>query len=102
MRSGVKICSSALVFLPLVLAVGCTKTYYKAMSTFGKEKRDILVSRVKDSKKEQQQAKEQIKTTMRNLGVEPAPDTPKAFGDYIRSETTKWRKVIQTAHIKLD
>jgi len=45
---------------------------------------------------------EQIKTTMRNLGVEPAPDTPKAFGDYIRSETTKWRKVIQTAHIKLD
>jgi Protein of unknown function (DUF2959). len=34
------------------------------MSTFGKEKRDILVSRVKDSKKEQQQAKEQIKTTM--------------------------------------
>ncbi|VTU39211.1 Bug family tripartite tricarboxylate transporter substrate binding protein [Variovorax sp. PBL-E5] len=45
---------------------------------------------------------EQIKTTMRNLGVEPAPDTPEAFGNYIRSETTKWRKVIQTAHIKLD
>jgi hypothetical protein len=50
--------------LPFVLVSGCTRSYYKAMATFGKEKRDILVSRVKDSKKEQQQAKEQIKTTM--------------------------------------
>ena len=47
-----------------LLLTGCTRTYYKAMSTFGKEKRDILVSRVKDSRKDQQQAKEQIKTTM--------------------------------------
>jgi len=48
----------------LVLLGGCTSSYYKAMKTFGKEKRDILVSRVKDSKKDQLQAKEQIKTTM--------------------------------------
>ena len=47
-----------------LLLTGCTRTYYKAMATFGKEKRDILVSRVKDSRKDQQQAKEQIKTTM--------------------------------------
>lgn len=47
-----------------ILLSGCTRTYYKAMATLGKEKRDILVSRVKDSRKEQQQAKEQIKTTM--------------------------------------
>jgi hypothetical protein len=51
----------------LILLVGCTSSYYKAMKTFGKEKRDILVSRVKDSKKEQQQAKEQIKTTMESF-----------------------------------
>ncbi len=50
--------------IAIVLLSGCTRTYYKAMATFGKEKRDILVSRVKDSKKDQQQAKEQIKTTM--------------------------------------
>lgn len=56
--------SRSAVLLPLILVAGCTRTYYKAMATFGKEKRDILVSRVKDSKKEQQQAKEQIKTTM--------------------------------------
>jgi hypothetical protein len=50
-----------------LLASGCTSSYYKAMKTFGKEKRDILVSRVKDSKKDQQQAKEQIKTTMESF-----------------------------------
>ena len=44
----------------------------------------------------------QIQTAMRNLGVEPAPGTPAAFGTYIASETTKWAKVIQTARIKLD
>jgi hypothetical protein len=57
-----------LVFAALALTLtGCTKTYYKAMKTFGKEKRDILVSRVKDSKKDQLQAKEQIKTTMESF-----------------------------------
>jgi Protein of unknown function (DUF2959) len=50
-----------------VLVTGCTSSYYKAMKTLGKEKRDILVSRVKDSKKDQQQAKEQIKTTMESF-----------------------------------
>ncbi len=40
--------------------------------------------------------------TIRGLGVEPAPTTPKAFGDYIKSETTKWAKVIRTAGIKLE
>ncbi len=42
-----------------------------------------------------------IKTRLRNMGVEPAPGTSAAFGDYIRSETTKWSDVIRIAHIKL-
>jgi Protein of unknown function (DUF2959) len=50
-----------------VMVAGCKSSYYKAMKTLGKEKRDILVSRVKDSKKDQQQAKEQIKTTMESF-----------------------------------
>ena len=44
----------------------------------------------------------QVKATLRSLGVEPLPGSPVAFGDYIRSETKKWAKVIKTAHIKLD
>ncbi|VTU37068.1 Bug family tripartite tricarboxylate transporter substrate binding protein [Variovorax sp. RA8] len=45
---------------------------------------------------------EQIQAAMRNLGVEPAPGTAKAFEDYIRAETKKWANVIKTANIKLD
>jgi tripartite-type tricarboxylate transporter receptor subunit TctC len=45
---------------------------------------------------------EQVKTNMRNLGVEPAPSKPEAFEAYIRSETAKWGKVIRQASIKID
>lgn len=45
---------------------------------------------------------EQIRTSMRNLGVEPAPTTPEAFDAYIRAETAKWGKVIRQASIKID
>lgn len=45
---------------------------------------------------------EQVKTSMRNLGVEPAPSKPEAFEAYIRAETQKWAKVIRTANIRID
>ncbi|MBC5765938.1 Bug family tripartite tricarboxylate transporter substrate binding protein [Ramlibacter albus] len=45
---------------------------------------------------------EAIKTSMRNLGVEPAPSKPEAFDAYIRSENTKWARVIRQAGIKID
>lgn len=45
---------------------------------------------------------EQLRTSMRNLGVEPAPASADAFDRYIRDETTKWAGVIRTANIKLD
>jgi tripartite-type tricarboxylate transporter receptor subunit TctC len=45
---------------------------------------------------------EQIKTSMRNLGIEPAPSKPDAFDAYIRHETQKWAKVIKQANIKID
>ena len=44
----------------------------------------------------------QVQTSMRNLGVEPAPGKPEAFEAYIRSETQKWAKVIRQANIRLD
>jgi tripartite-type tricarboxylate transporter receptor subunit TctC len=45
---------------------------------------------------------EQIKASIRNLGAEPAPTSSEAFEAYIQSETKKWAKVIQAAHIRLD
>jgi chromosome segregation ATPase len=49
------------------LATGCNSLFYKTMKTLGKEKRDILVSRVKDAQKDQQQTKEKLKTTMESF-----------------------------------
>lgn len=53
--------------LVLMLLSGCTTLFYKAMRSLGKEKRDILIARVQDAKKDQQQTKEQIKTTMESF-----------------------------------
>jgi len=43
----------------------------------------------------------EIKASMRNLGVEPAPSKPGEFEAYIKSETQKWGKVIKAAGIKI-
>lgn len=53
-------------FLPLAALVltGCSSLYYASMEKLGKEKRDILVQRVIDGKKDQEKAKEQLKTTL--------------------------------------
>jgi tripartite-type tricarboxylate transporter receptor subunit TctC len=62
---------------------------------------DAIVSRLK-TELNAALSDPQIQVAMRNLGVEPSPGTPAAFGKYIASETTKWAKVIQAARIKLD
>jgi tripartite-type tricarboxylate transporter receptor subunit TctC len=36
------------------------------------------------------------------IGAEPMGGTPEEFGDYIKSETTKWEKVIKAANIKVN
>jgi Protein of unknown function (DUF2959) len=58
--------SLSLVVFALLLS-GCHSTYYKAMSTLGKEKRDILVSRIKDAKKDQDQTKQKLQTTLESF-----------------------------------
>ncbi len=56
-----------LTLITSVLLVGCTSAYYKTMQTLGKEKRDILVQRVKDARKDQEQTKQQVQTTMESF-----------------------------------
>jgi hypothetical protein len=46
------------------LATGCDTLYYKAMRQIGKEKRDILVGRVKDARKSQAEAQQEFKTAL--------------------------------------
>ena len=61
-----RVVSRSLIVFALLLS-GCHSTYYKAMSTLGKEKRDILVSRIKDAKKDQDQTKQKLQTTMESF-----------------------------------
>jgi len=41
-----------------------------------------------------------IKEFLFKQGLDAAPGTPEAFGAYIKSEMTKWAKVIQAAGVK--
>jgi predicted nuclease with TOPRIM domain len=52
------------LIIALAATTGCTSLYYNAMEKIGKEKRDILLQRIIDSKKDQEKAKEQFKTTL--------------------------------------
>jgi hypothetical protein len=52
------------LIIALAAATGCTSLYYNAMEKIGKEKRDILLQRIIDGKKDQEKAKEQFKTTL--------------------------------------
>ena len=52
-------------FVALVaITPGCDRMYYKTMKKFGVEKRDILVKRVRDARKSQEDAKEEFKTAL--------------------------------------
>jgi len=51
-------------FASALLLAGCSGMYYAAMEKVGKEKRDILASRIAEGKKDQEKAREQFKTTL--------------------------------------
>lgn len=58
---------SRLVFLTLLCALlfaGCSTVYYDAMEKIGIAKRDILVDRVGEARKSQQEAKEQFSSAL--------------------------------------
>jgi hypothetical protein len=48
----------------VMLGTSCSSLYYASMEKLGKEKRDILVGRVKDVREDQEKAKEQFQTTL--------------------------------------
>jgi chromosome segregation ATPase len=66
-RKTVQIQPIAFVLLMTVALAGCTSIFYRTMQTLGKEKRDILVQRIKDARKDQEQTKQQLQTTMESV-----------------------------------
>jgi len=47
-------------------------------------------------------ANSDVKGVMLKQGLDPAPSTPEEFGDYMKSEIVKWRKVVQASGAKPD
>lgn len=57
------------ILLPLMLSVsGCASTYYNAWEKAGFHKRDILVSRVENTRDSQQDAQEEFKDALEQFG----------------------------------
>ena len=72
----------------LMAAAGCSTTYYKTMEMFGKEKRDLLRTRVTEARNEQQKTAEQFKdalTRLRELYGSSGSDLEKMY-DRLKSE----------------
>lgn len=55
------------LLLMLLGLAGCQSAYYRAMEKVGYHKRDILVSRVNDTRDEQQRTAKQIRSTLENF-----------------------------------
>jgi hypothetical protein len=55
---------SALFLTAALLSTGCSRLYYAANEKVGREKRDILVSRVEAGRKDQAEAKEQFQNAL--------------------------------------
>ena len=72
----------------MAAATGCSTTYYKTMEMFGKEKRDLLRTRVTEARNEQQKTAEQFKdalTRLRELYGSSGSDLEKMY-DRLKSE----------------
>ncbi|HYE62191.1 MAG TPA: DUF2959 family protein [Phycisphaerales bacterium] len=91
-----RIATPLLVLVAIVFAapLGCSKAYYRTMEAFGKEKRDILTSRVKEAQEGQEEAKEQFESALdrfSKLVNAPDSDLRKAYNrakdDFDRSES---------------
>jgi hypothetical protein len=55
---------NVVIFISMLSVIGCESAYYKTMESFGKHKRDILVSNVTKTRDVQQETKEQFKSAL--------------------------------------
>lgn len=83
---------------------GCQSTYYAAMESFGVHKRDILVDRVEDARKDQEVAKETFKTALERFTEvvqQPDSDLKKKY-DALSSELERCEKRASTLNGRID
>jgi hypothetical protein len=94
------------VFLGAILMASftaCSTTYYRTMEIFGKEKRDILKSRVKEARDEQQKTAEQFKdalTRLRELYGSSGTDLEKMY-DRLKTEYDSAESRASSVHTRI-
>jgi hypothetical protein len=83
--------AAVLCAFPLLFTLpACSKAYYSTMEVFGREKRDILASRVKSAQEGQQEAKQQFQSALDR------------FSTIVKSGDTDLRKAYDKAKADLD
>jgi hypothetical protein len=77
--------------IPLALFAGCSGVYYNTMEKFGVAKRQILVDRVGDARKSQEEAKEQFASALEKFIAVTRVDTGdlKSKYDQLNRELTR-------------
>lgn len=60
---------SSFLFVIALLATGCSSMYYAGMETVGVHKRDIMVDRVEDVQKSQEEAQKEFKSALEHFGT---------------------------------
>jgi hypothetical protein len=57
------------ILIIAAICAGCSTMYYNTMEKFGVHKRDIMVDRVKDAQKSQQEAKKEFKSALEQFSA---------------------------------
>jgi hypothetical protein len=98
-RLGAAALAATIVVPAAIGAAACDSIYYSAMKKVGKEKRDILVSRVKQARGAQAEAQEEFKTALERfqqiVAVEGSPleDKYKKLNDELERAEARARQV---------
>jgi hypothetical protein len=94
-----------IVLLPMIVlfCAACSGTYYDTLEKFGIAKRDLLVDRVGDARKSQEQAKEQFQTALDHfLSVTKVePGELKGRYDDLNREYTRSQERAQDVHNRI-
>ncbi|MHC2583839.1 tripartite-type tricarboxylate transporter receptor subunit TctC [Bradyrhizobium diazoefficiens] len=91
--------------LPDVPAIGETVKHYEASALFGmgapKNTPKEIIAKLNDEINTLMKEPDMTKRLV-ELGGEPRVQTPEAFGEEIKAETEKWKKVVEFAGLKVE
>lgn len=93
-----------LLALTASATAGCDRLYYGTMKKFGREKRDILIGRVKDARKAQEDAQEEFRTALERFRevVEVEGGTLEKKYDQLNGQLERAERRARTVHERIE